>query len=163
MKTANIGTISHGTLRTEDLLSAFLSELEWQIRRNGEYFSKPENFWRRDKLNTVVGECQDAFSDDGQSLIDEESACELVSDLQDALQEFAPPYFYFGAHPGDGSDFGFWVDIDDVKEQVEFVSGKQDEYPPENFSGEWLYVSDHGNATLYCRENGKDSEVWAIV
>ena len=50
LKPATIGSISHGTLRTEDLLSAFLSDLEWQVSRNGLYFSSPENFGERDNI-----------------------------------------------------------------------------------------------------------------
>ena len=36
-------------------------------------------------------------------------------------------------------------------------------YPPADYSGEWLHVTDHGNATLYVRENGKDIEIWSVV
>jgi hypothetical protein len=37
-------------------------------------------------------------------------------------------------------------------------------YPPADYRGEWLHVSDHGNATLYCRnDDGKDVEIWSVV
>ena len=35
---------------------------------------------------------------------------EIVNDLMDALNEYAPDGYYFGAIEGDGSDFGFWQD-----------------------------------------------------
>lgn len=163
---ARFGSISHGTLCTEDLLSSFLSELEWQISRNGAFLSLPENFPLRDRLAKLVGEAQDAWNEDGETLQDEEQAGELVNDMQDALSEhFAPAYGYFGTHPGDGADFGFWAnDIESIKEEIDFVSSKREEYPPEDFRGEWLHVNDHGNCTLYVRgENGKDVEIWGLV
>lgn len=161
---ARFGSISHGTLRTEDLLSAFTSELEWQVGRNGDFLSRPENFPMRDRLANLIGEAQDAWAPDGETLADEGTAAELVDELADALQEFTPTYGYFGSHPGDGSDFGFWVDVESVKEQVGFVSSKSQEYPDAGFVGEWLHVSDHGNATLYVRDaSGKDAEIWSIV
>ena len=164
---AKLGSISHGTLRTEDLLSAFLSELEWQLRRNGEFFCLPENFPHRDRLNNLVGEAQDCFAEDGETIDPdkEEIASELVNEtLPDALQAFAGPFCYFGAHDGDGSDFGYWLqDIESIKEQVEFTSSRSMEYPPEEFQGEWLHVNERGNCTLYVRENGKDREIWSVV
>ena len=167
MKLATIGSVSTGTLRPEDLLAAFLHELEWQLRRNGGHFSKPENFGERDRLNGLVGEAQDCFAEDGQSIVEEKEAeaDELVNEtLPDALSTFALPYCYFGSHPGDGADFGFWPeDIEFVKEQVEFVSSRGEEYPPDDFCGEWLHINERGNCTLYVRSNGQDREVWGIV
>jgi hypothetical protein len=35
-------------------------------------------------------------------------ASEIIADMMDALNDLAPAGYYFGAHEGDGSDFGFW-------------------------------------------------------
>lgn len=54
--------------------------------------------------------------------------------------------------------------IESVRESVDFISSRAFEYPPEDFRGEWLHISDHGNATLYVRgARGKDEEIWGIV
>lgn len=167
MKLATLGSVSTGTLRTEDLLSTFLRELERQIGRNGDFFSKPENFPLRDRLAGLIGESQDCFSDDGEAVREdrEDVADELVAEsLPDALSLFAPPYCYFGSHPGDGADFGYWLeDVERIKEQVEFVSSRAEEYPADDFTGEWLHINERGNCTLYVRENGKDREIWSVV
>jgi len=162
---AKIGSISHGTMRTEDLQTAFANELEWQIQRNGEFFSQPENFPLRDKYNAILAEAQDNWNDDGETIKDEDLASELCNeDLPSALEFFAPPYCYFGSHPGDGADYGYWLsDISDIRDQVEFCSSKQQEYPEDDFMGEWLYINERGNCTLYVREDGKDKEIWSIV
>lgn len=164
MKHAKLGSISHGTMKTEDLLSSFISCLEGLILINGDWLSKPEHFHTRDRLNNLIGEAQDAFEDDGETVKDDETASELVNDLSDALNEFAPAYSHFSSHEGDGSDYGFWVDdIDSIKEEIEFVSSKRQEYPEPDYEGEWLHISDHGNATLYSRTAGKDVELWSVV
>lgn len=167
IKVASFGSISHGTLRIEDLLSAFSDELEWQIRRNGDYFARPENFGERDRLNGLVGEAQDCFGTTGNEIDPdkEERADELVNEsLPDALSQFAPAFAYFGAHCGDGADFGFWPgDMEDVKEQVGFVSSETQEWPDADFVGEWLHINERGNCTLYVRENGLDREIWGLV
>lgn len=58
-------------------------------------------------------------------------------------------------------------DIDGAKESCEesgFVSSKSQEYPSDDYRGEWLHVNDHGNVTLYVRgDNGQDTEVWSCV
>lgn len=176
IKHASLGSVSHGTLRDEDLLAAFISELEWQISRNGEYFSRPENFAERDCLASLIGESQDCFSDDGETIREDcqELASELINEtFPNVFQLFCAPFCYFGAHYGDGSDFGFWpLDIEEIKEQVEFVSSTDQEYPDDDFRGEWLHVNERGNCTVYVRsERGdadgnckvQDREVWSIV
>jgi hypothetical protein len=35
-------------------------------------------------------------------------AIQILEELFDILDSYAPDGFYFGAHIGDGSDFGFW-------------------------------------------------------
>lgn len=61
-------------------------------------------------------------------------------------------------------DFGLYPNIEGAKEDCEFVSSKQQDYPPDDYTGEWLHVSDHGNATLYVRgDDGKDTEIWSLV
>jgi hypothetical protein len=96
-----------------------MHELEGMILINGEYFSQPENFGERDRLNNLIGEAQDAFSDDGEDVRDEEQASELINSIQDALCEFAPKGHIFGAHEGDGSDFGYWPYCDSDENEYE--------------------------------------------
>lgn len=60
------------------------------------------------------------------------------------------------------------ADVDGAREDVGFVTGKDGrDYPEDDYTGEWLSVSDHGNATLYVRSlvDGKpvDTEVWGVV
>jgi hypothetical protein len=145
IKTAPLGSISHGTLRTEDLLSSFASTLEGLIFINGDYYCRPENFSERDKLNTLVGESQDQWTEDGTELEDEEIAQELVNDLSYALEQFAPSYCYFGTHEGDGSDFGFWP----CMEQIEELPDVQDSDEAKELGEDCKFVNDHGNVTVY--------------
>ena len=35
---------------------------------------------------------------------------DVLADMFDALNDIAPEGTHFGAHPGDGADFGFWRD-----------------------------------------------------
>lgn len=168
MKTATLGSVSYGTLRSEDLLSAFVSTLEGLQLANGQFLSRPENFGTRDRLASLVGDAQDCFAEDGETLTEggEQDAAEIIDDMISTLNKFAPPFCYFGTHPGDGSDFGFWVS-ENWREEAEDngcpVVSDGSELPEDFESGLWFQVSDHGNVTLFSRENGNDSEVWGIV
>ena len=164
MKTGKPGSISHGTLRPEDLIPTFGDELESLILLNGDWLAKPEWHGKRDGLNALR---EDARAYDAATESAPENGPELVNELIDALQEFAPDYCYFGAHPGDGSDFGFWL-YEDWQEMarddgVTFVSDLS-ELPDDLPGGLVCVVNDHGNATLYAQDcEGVRREIWGIV
>lgn len=84
------GTVSHGTLITNDLIEAFTTELE-----------------RLDPIAAAkLAGCY------GEIRSDEEDGWYLEC-LFDTLGDLAPEGLYFGAHEGDGSDFGFWHVLDE--------------------------------------------------
>lgn len=156
-KPASFGTISHGTIRTPDLLDAFATELEWQVQRNADYFQSSDDArLQRDHLLALVWEARevDPESDDADYMVNES--------LPDALQQFAPAYSYFGAHCGDGSDFGFWLS-ESMQDDFDGLQVADTSEVPADYSGEVLHVNDHGNMTLYAASNGNLSEVWAVV
>lgn len=96
-----LGTVSHGTMRPQDLIPAFLSELErldpaayQQVMIPGAGFPAVPNH---------------ALEDEDADWWQSEDCGFVLDELFDALNEFAPEGAYFGAHPGDGSDYGFWM------------------------------------------------------
>jgi hypothetical protein len=141
--TASIGSISHSTHLTVDLLSAFADELD-----------------RLETDTVIVAEARAVLTlnDAGWSdLVNSENASDLVIALQDALSEHAPLYCYFGTHEGDGSDFGFWPDLG----AIEDLPKVSDPSEVENHLGEaCVYVNDHGNVTVYGTDG---SVIWDCV
>ena len=88
LKMASMGSVSHGTLRSQDLVESFYNELEWQLQRQDR---TPENREEIDKLHNVLGdECWDA---DGNVVDDEELLSQWINEtLIDALNQFSPAY-----------------------------------------------------------------------
>lgn len=162
MRYADFGSISSGTMRTEDLLQAFSEELDFQLSR------QPRSFKRAPyrKLIWEANQCLRRLNGDGthaQQQEAEEYASEIVCELMDSLGDFAPPLAYFGAHPGDGADYGFWISEDF---QRDFDGLQVDDLNdiPHKYRGEVLHVNDHGNATLYvAMSRGKLKEIWSLV
>jgi hypothetical protein len=147
MKYAQLGSVSEGTLRTEDLLDSFAYELHYQLKRQTTRFP-------RAKYRALIREANKSGA------AESEFADDLVCELIDALGEFAPPYAYFGTHEGDGASFGYWpMDL----EEFDGLRVNDTSEVPRDYSGEVLHVNDHGNATLYVARRGKLSEVWGIV
>jgi len=153
MTKVRLGTVIHGTLRTEHLILAFLEELE-AIDRD-----RADSFWER-----IPAE---AFEDLENEWWSSEEAYWMVEELFDVLNEFAPPYCYFGALEGDGSDFGFWIDRYAFEEAVENGEILRVSELPDNAPEGYEYiavVTDHGNVTLYHRNaHGELEEVWSVV
>lgn len=89
-------SVSSGTMRERDLIPAFIEALR------------------------TLG-CQDIDVDDIENRVDaggdkyfdsEEASLDLNETLFELLNEHAPEGCYFGAHPGDGCDYGFWTEED---------------------------------------------------
>lgn len=153
----SIGRVSTGTLRTVDLLRAFLWETD-HLR-----LSKDERKAVR-KIQARVNKCLTGrYGEDDEYFVSEESQWDL-DELTNILENHSLPYFHFGAHDGDGADFGWWLSSDFPHDssfdglQVNDLSKV-----PTGYSGEVLHVSDHGNLTLYTFSRGRGREVWGVV
>jgi hypothetical protein len=149
MKHASIGSIIHSTLRTQDLLETFASELEYHIKRNWETFDKDTLY----KLGKLLGAANHAVSAGGEVT---ELHDELTMEIQDELDTFAPPYCYFGTNEGDGSDFGFWPSMSAIAE----LPKVSDPSEVEAMGEDCVFVNDHGNITVY---NADGTVAWDCV
>lgn len=97
------GTVSHGTLRTPDLLRSFAAEYERVLPFNSR------------EAVTDARNCANEIDADPGHPGNEQTGSEIVAELIDALDAIAAREgLTFGAHEGDGSDFGYWAtDSDD--------------------------------------------------
>ena len=110
MTTSNnitLGALIHGTHRSEDLLGALLFALEdikspAAARFNAELIELGFG-------HSMCGVCGMGNREEWPEGFDDDMAQEIIAEMMDALNDHAPDGYYFGAHPGDGSDFGFWA------------------------------------------------------
>lgn len=155
MRNRNIGSISSGTMRPQDVIPAML----WEAEHNKLTISNRQTIR---KIAARVRKVQyGRFGDDDAYWTDEVADWDRDS-LENILSECAPPYFYFGAHPGDGADLGYWLD---ESFQNEFDGLKVDDLSkvPTGYTGEVLHINDHGNMSLYRAVRGRLYELWSIV
>jgi hypothetical protein len=163
-----IGSISSGTLRTEDLLEAFADELKYHTCTTAPDLY-PVLREALDFLEDVDGNKWHLSDQPGGDYIkdeDQEEASYLVDDLQSALSSLCPPLVYFGAHWGDGADFGFWPDLEALQDEMRYAEDTDDEeikYLPE--SNVFGHISDHGNVTVYTVDEAGNpgEEIWSCA
>ncbi len=151
-----MGSVSCATMREEDLIPSFCSELEYQAKRTGNLSRK-----QRASHLKLVKEIERRMETDGY-YDSEDAGYDLNESLFDALGEYAGPYFYFGAHPGDGSDYGFWLSDGFEYDFYGLKVGDTSEIPS-GYRGEVLHVNDHGNCTLYVKTSRALREIWSVV
>jgi hypothetical protein len=152
-KTLNIGAYSSGTLLPEDLIPRFVDALT-SVDETGAHSELIKAAESIDDYDSDEYEQPDLFDD----FVDE-----LVSDLIDALNEYCPPYCYFGAGDGDGACYGVWLSWDSLEELVR-VSDPSELDDISADETEVVFVNDHGNVTLYHRtEGGGWAVTWEIV
>jgi len=151
-----LGSVSHGTLRPQDLMPAFLSalaDLRQPIPGNIEATKYME--YVGDMFTTAAIDEDDEFWDSEEVQFD-------MDDLIEALNNNLPPFVYFGTLEGDGSDFGFWPDMDRLEEFIQ-EEGKITSDPLEVIlpqSGFRVLSSEQGaNVTLM---NMERDVIWAL-
>jgi len=168
-----VGTASAGTHAANELIPTFVTllsdVLEWASFQPGA--DDPALVAQQNAIHTRLGEiersCDD--SDEQTDYFDSADAQDDLDWLFETLGEYAPSYFHFGAHEGDGADFGYWLDHDslnEARESGDLPSGDElPDIPESDDATEFLVVSDHGNATLYVwHERLREwREVWSVV
>ena len=162
-----VGTVIAGTLRNQDLLEAFTGEIEYLT---GKCYIGAKAYYDAKKLLFHYKALLPSFQPKVE--VDESIASEVVNELLDALNEYAPFGMYFGTLEGDGADFGWFVDHDLITEMLRTAQATCD--PEEkwitdcdcqstecaNKHGYIIQVNDHGNMTLMDADR---KEVWSIV
>ena len=157
---AKLGSISSATMRKQDLIPCFLAAL-------GELV--PDSPVVKDIESRACVDGRPREEDDPY-WTSEKASYDLNETLFTALDAHAPPFCYFGAHEGDGADYGFWVSTNalrDAEKDGDLVSvddlseweAREDKSGVE-FVG---IVSDHGNLTVYRVTEQGLTELWAIV
>ena len=106
---AEVGSVSHGTMRLEDLIPACMDVLRelWPEKAaalESEYAYLFAYLNDTDNYNDITGgiDIPDGLYEEASYLFNES--------IMDSMNELAPDNCYFGSHPGDGSDYGFWYD-----------------------------------------------------
>ena len=146
VKTASIGRVSSATHKLEDLIPAFVDVLAP---------IDPKTHQAR------MDEYADLALDDDGYFTDADEASDLLNQLFEDLSACAPAYAYFGAHPGDGADFGFWPDLDGLESDAQEVRIQGEPVlKVDSLPAYIAEVNDHGNVTLYEVEY---KQVWSIV
>lgn len=149
-KYGQIGSVSSGTMQPEDLVPNLYYVLGQIDKKRADAFA-----------TEYLADTLDA--EEYLESLDE--ACDALFNI---LEEYAPPYCYFGAHEGDVADYGFWVSWDAIEDAT-----RDGEILKVNAGDEWtekdvladgcsyvLEKNDHGNVTLFTPD-GK--EVWSVV
>ena len=115
-----LGACSNGTLRSVDLLprlanylSIALDTVEVRYECSGQALKNFEKGFVSNCRHAVADavEFHELNADEyGSAYPDsvEMDAQEIIVSLFDALDQLSPDGQYFGSHPGDGADFGYW-------------------------------------------------------
>jgi hypothetical protein len=111
---AEIGTVVWGTMRPEDLIPVFYETLE-ELDPDGA--AAWIAYWK-EFAPLVHGDAEDFIAMNFDDL-DPDLVNGALEDLFDELNKLAPEGCYFGSHPGDGSDYGFWPAEDQQEEEEE--------------------------------------------
>ena len=123
-------SISHATLKSEHLMESFMNFIEYGkqiadpiIPEHDEWLNsinvlmehlrndlaKYGPFMHMEHYRNVIGTVSMYWiCNDEHEYFQTESCAWLIDELFDVINEASPDGYVFSAHPGNGSDFGFW-------------------------------------------------------
>jgi hypothetical protein len=151
----DFGSVSTATMRPQDLIPTFADYAD-SLR-----LSKAERKQVTKIKHTASKIANGRFGDNDAYWQDVVADWDLEA-LFDILNNHSPAYAYFGSHPGNGADYGFWL-VEDWEESFDGIKVNDTGEVPKGYTGEVLHVNDHGNVTLYVASRGRLREVWALV
>ena len=128
------GTVSRATMQPFDVALAIHTEIDFANTYQDAGIEIPEPFDGFDGFD-----CDDEFWQSAD-------ASEYLETLFNLMENHAPPYCYFGAHPGDGADYGFWPCMDTIEDLPSFsdLAGV-----PADIDEDFCVVNGHGNLSVY--------------
>lgn len=160
----SIGSISEGTLKTEDIGNNLIWHLD-QINLETSDL---------DTYKKLKMEFSTAVDTPRYNVVGCDSHIEHVYDEIKAIADnYLPDYCYLGFTIGDGADFGVWPEPQLLEDTTQgsfdgyvyrstIETNGVDEHVPAEYS-HYLAVNDHGNATLWARNGDTWRECWAVV
>lgn len=159
---APIGTVSHDTLRLEDLIPTFMEVLDELNEQRSLHATREAFKDEYQRLTNFLGDIERRLRLPGY--YNSEASSFDLNELMAELNVFSPLCAYFGTHPGDGEDFGFWPIIEDPHDDVIRICDSSNIKEP----GIYYQISDHGNvtcliATIDIDGNHVFYEAWSIV
>ena len=146
MKYLTIGSVTHGTMRREDLIPTFWDALREVMTKDDKAFL----------VEISSHQLVDNYYDSEDAEYD-------LEDLASRLDKHCPPYCYFGANEGDGSDYGCWLSMDAIQDGLKSGELMLYDKMPKGYTGYVVDINDHGNVTLYKATRGRMREIWSIV
>lgn len=106
-------TLSEATMLSEDLIPSFIDFLE-SVAEDCEIIEDVESL--KEEVDKLELEENTGY---GTYYKDQEEASWLLNEqIWDLLNDIAPDFTYFGAHPGDGACYGFWTEEESLKEAI---------------------------------------------
>ena len=167
--TLELGSISAGTCKAEDLADALIWNLE-HVDLTIEHIAAVE--WASSRLEELQSD--DTYNEPtlgaGTGVLDQ---TEILDNLINVAQGYLPDYCYLGMHENDGADFGVWVISELFEDTTQggfdgsvyrstTATNSIGEHVPAAYS-HYLAINDHGNCTLWTRDGDTWKECWAIV
>ena len=118
-----VGSVTSGSMNNRHLIPAFMDALLQLGGKMPPFAGSPlTDVINAPKPSLPFYNWNDDREDAIEAYLDGEEAYWDLEELIDALDEIAPEHCYFGAHPGDGSDYGFWP-VDDEDDDYSAFAG----------------------------------------